>query len=207
MTFQPGANLYGVGVGTRPENVEVPFLSNRAPTTTDTMYPIGKRWVYIGNSEWVLLGQTSTQGTLASTWAQVTSSSGDVQTVLGTANQVTATTVGSTATMSLPNAIITPGTLTTTGNLTVGTAPGAKVLVPTGTNASIGTSAAMTAGTIVVNTTAVTASSIIFVSHNTIAGTAGAVSAPSASRVAGTSFTITSSSNTDTSTVNWWIIN
>lgn len=98
------------------------------------------------------------------------------------------------------------GNVSINGNLSLTTA-GNKINIATGTNASVGTSSAMTAGTIVVNTTAVTANSIIFVSYNTLAGTTGSVSAPSASRVPGTSFTITSSSNTDTSTVNWWIVN
>lgn len=79
--------------------------------------------------------------------------------------------------------------------------------VTTGANTTMGTSGAMTAGAITISTTAVTASSIIFLSANTIAGTAGTLSAPTASIIAGTSFEISSSSSTDTSTVNWWIIN
>lgn len=86
------------------------------------------------------------------------------------------------------------------------TTAGDKLSIATGSNASIGT-ATLAAGTVTVNTTAVTASSIIIVSCNTPGGTQGFLSAPVASIVAGTSFTINSSSNTDTSTVNWWIIN
>ena len=44
MTTQPGANIYTQGFGSRPENVEVPHLDVRAPTTTDVLYPIGKKW-------------------------------------------------------------------------------------------------------------------------------------------------------------------
>lgn len=111
-----------------------------------------------------------------------------------------AITAGTTLTATL-------GDITATnGDLVLGTA-GNKVSIATGADASVGTSAAMTAGAITVATTAVTASSIIFVSHNTLAGTPGAVSAPTGSIVAGTSFDIVSSSNTDTSTVNWWIVN
>lgn len=83
---------------------------------------------------------------------------------------------------------------------------GDKIKIATGSNASIGT-ATLVAGTVTVNTTAVTASSIIMISVNTPGGTQGFVSAPVASIVAGTSFVINSSSNTDTSTINWWIIN
>lgn len=101
----------------------------------------------------------------------------------------------------------TSGAITATnGNLVLGTA-GNKLSIATGANASIGTSAAMTAGTITISTTAVTASSKIFLTANTLAGTPGTLSAPVASITAGTSFVITSSSNTDTSTVNWLIIN
>lgn len=103
--------------------------------------------------------------------------------------------------------VTSAGTITATnGNVVLGTA-GNKLSIATGTNASIGTSAAMTAGTITISTTAVTASSKIFLTANTLGGTPGTLSAPTASIVAGTSFVITSSSNTDTSTVNWWIVN
>ncbi|MFY7883641.1 MAG: hypothetical protein ACOVOV_02215 [Dolichospermum sp.] len=92
------------------------------------------------------------------------------------------------------------------GNISLVTA-GNKIKIATGTNASIGTSAAMVAGTVTVNTTAVTANSRIQLTINTVGGTVGVLSAPTASIIAGTSFVINSSSNTDTSTVNWWIIN
>jgi len=92
-----------------------------------------------------------------------------------------------------------------TGNLALLTA-GNKIKIATGSNASIGT-ATLTAGTVTVNTTAVTANSIIFVSYSTQSGTIGAVSAPTASITAGTSFVINSSNALDTSTVNYWIIN
>jgi len=84
---------------------------------------------------------------------------------------------------------------------------GKKINIATGSNAIAGVSSAMTAGTITISTTAVTASSIIYLSHNTFGGTAGIVSAPTASIIANTSFVINSSSSSDTSTVNWWIVN
>lgn len=75
-----------------------------------------------------------------------------------------------------------------------------------GGNAVCGT-ATLVGGTVTVNTTAVAAGSLIFVSRNTAGGTVGHLNAPVASIVAATSFVINSSSGTDTSTVNWWIIN
>lgn len=83
---------------------------------------------------------------------------------------------------------------------------GDKINIATGSNASVGT-ATLVAGTVTVSTTAVTPSSKIFVSIDTPGGGVGFPSAPSASIVPGTSFVINSSSNTDASTVHWWIIN
>lgn len=123
---------------------------------------------------------------------------------LGTTTFTSNSSVAGTLTVSYAPSRL--GSTTLTGNLSLPTA-GNKLSIATGTNASIGTSSAMVAGTTTVNTTAVTASSKIFLTVNTPGGTQGTLSAPTASIVAGTSFVINSSSNTDTSTVNWWIIN
>lgn len=117
------------------------------------------------------------------------------------------------------------GTKISTNGLTYSTA-GAKILsvrnntteklavgkngqlhTPTGNADSVAGTATLSGGTVTVSTTAVSASSMILVSHNTPGGTMGHLSAPVASIVAATSFVINSSSGTDTSTVNWWIIN
>ena len=90
------------------------------------------------------------------------------------------------------------------GNLSLLTA-GNKLKIATGSNASIGQSGAMTAGSITISTTAVTSSSIIMLVHATVGGTQGILSVGTI--VNGTSFVINSSSATDTGTVNWWIIN
>lgn len=84
--------------------------------------------------------------------------------------------------------------------------PGGKLIIPTSGNASVGT-ATLSSGTVVVNTTKVTSSSIIIVSFNTPSGTQGFLSTPIGSIVNATSFVINSSSGSDNSTVNWWIIN
>ena len=62
-------------------------------------------------------------------------------------------------------------------------------------------------GTVTVSTTAVKTGAKIFLSVNTPGGTQGFLSAPAASITNGVSFVINSTSATDTSTVNWWIIN
>lgn len=110
---------------------------------------------------------------------------------LTTAEDITATTGDITA---------------TAGSINISTA-GQGINIATGADARMGTSAAMAAGTVTVSTTAVAADSVIFLTANTPGGTQGELSAPTGSIVAGTSFVINSSSNTDTSTVNWLIIN
>ena len=94
---------------------------------------------------------------------------------------------------------------TINGNLGLSTV-GGKLNIATGSNAIIGT-ATLSSGTVTVNTTAVTSSSIIYLTCNTPGGTQGFLSAPVGSIVNGTSFTINSSSGSDASTVNWLCIN
>ena len=85
------------------------------------------------------------------------------------------------------------------GDLNLTTA-GNKLKIATGSNASIGTGT-LSAGTVTISTTAVTASSRIF-----LTGTAQHTLYVSAT-VAGTSFTVTSANSSDNSTFNWLIIN
>lgn len=89
-----------------------------------------------------------------------------------------------------------------TGNLALLT-PGNKLKIATGTDASVGTGT-FVAGTATINTTAVTANSLIFIQVATAGGTQGHTSYTT---VPGTSFTVNSTSATETSTFNWFIIN
>jgi hypothetical protein len=72
-----------------------------------------------------------------------------------------------------------------------------------GSNKRMG-QATLTAGTVTVSNTSVTANTRIFLSHAITSGTLGHLHI--SARSAGVSFTITSSSGTDTSTVNWLLI-
>lgn len=72
-----------------------------------------------------------------------------------------------------------------------------------GTNKRMG-QATLVGGTVVVSNTVVTANTRIFLSHANTSGTLGHLYV--SARTAATSFTITSSSGTDTSTVNWLLI-
>jgi hypothetical protein len=92
---------------------------------------------------------------------------------------------------------------TSNGNVVLGTA-GNKITIATGSNASIGT-ATLVGGTVTVATTAALTASKIFVTVVTPGGTQGFLSVPTI--VNATSFDITSTSGTETSTVNWWIVN
>lgn len=99
------------------------------------------------------------------------------------------------------------GILQLSGNLGLNTA-GDKLNIATGTNASIGT-ATLVAGTIEVNTTAVTASSIIMLTGVSTGAppcaTCGDLSVGTIT--AGSKFVINSSLATDTRVVQYWIIN
>lgn len=90
-----------------------------------------------------------------------------------------------------------------TGNLALLSA-GNKIKIATGSNASLGT-ATLVAGTVTVSTTAVTSSSKIFLTHGVAGGTLGVVSVGTITN--GTSFVINSTSASDTSGINWLIIN
>lgn len=250
MTFQPGANLYTQGFGSRPENVEVPHYDSRAPTSTDVLYPLGKHWLWPSNGLWYLSSLSTSAGVTTANWVALSDSDGPIESVVGTTNQVTVTTSQGVATVSLPSAITAPGSLTTTtslaatttvtagtgitsttgnivatagavnagtsmtatlgnitatnGNLSLGTA-GNKIIIATGSNASVGTSGVMsgTPGSVTVATTACSATAKIFYCRATTGGTPGNVSITAQD---GTGFTLTSTDN-ETSTFNWWIIN
>ena len=122
---------------------------------------------------------------------------------------VTATTGNITATAGAVNAgttmTATLGAITATnGNVVLGTA-GNKLVIATGANASVGTSAAMsgTPGAVTVATTACSATAKVFYCRATTGGTPGNLSITAQD---GTGFTLTSTGN-ETSTFNWWIIN
>ncbi len=88
------------------------------------------------------------------------------------------------------------GVALTTGTVDV-TPAGQGLRVAEGSNAKQGTGT-LTAGTVVVANTSVTANSRILLTAQTVGGTAGALAVTA--RTAATSFTVTSSNVADTST-------
>lgn len=91
------------------------------------------------------------------------------------------------------------------GNITLGIA-GNKINITTGTNASIGTGT-LISGTATISTTAVTASSLIFLTDTTTGALTNVGSLTVGTKTAGTSFVVNSTNVLDTSTFNWLIIN
>jgi hypothetical protein len=99
MTFQTGANLYTQGFGSRPENVEIPHIENRAPTAADSNFPIGKPWVNpAANETYVLTSLIIQQGVPTATWvgsgggstsiSQITTDSGTALPIGGDINVI-----------------------------------------------------------------------------------------------------------------------
>lgn len=191
------------------------FTTSGAPSSANINHALGT--LAIDNAAGNIYGLASKSGGTAS-WVLLGGSSGAISAVNGTTNQITANTAGNTVTLSLPSAITAPGSLTATttltatlgnitatnGNLSLATA-GNKIVIATGSNASVGTSSAMsgTPGVVTVATTACSATAKIFYSRATTGGTPGNVSITAQD---GTGFTLTSTGN-ETSTFNWWIIN
>ena len=199
----------------------------RAPTTQDIYNP-GTRWQ---NNAVQPAVQYYTIG--SGIWYELPNTSFGVSSVAGTTNQITASpTVGSVV-LSIPSVFVAPGSIASTTTVTGGTGviattgnvtstagnlvatignlnlngPTSKINISAATpaSASIGTSAVLSTGTVTVATTAVTAASKIFLTRAVAGGTLGNLSVGTIT--AGTSFTITSDGATDTSTVNWLIIN
>lgn len=203
MSTPNSANVYTQGFGSKP--IVGAIVSTVAPGTTfSPAWHLGQEWINTSaNAIYILTSISTSGGVTTPTWTLLEAASGAINSVTGTANQVTASTTSGAVTLSTPSTFIAPGSIASTTGITVGT----KLSVTTGANASVGTSAAMTSGAVTVANTSVTASSLIFV----IPAALGTVTSPQAAYIsaksAGVSFTITSASATDTSTWNYWIIN
>lgn len=96
------------------------------------------------------------------------------------------------------------GNVTLNGNLDLNTA-GNKLEIATGSNASAGQVSLGFGGAATVNTTAVTSSSLIFLSHASNPSVIGTLYVSSIS--SGNNFVIASDNAFDVSKVNWWIVN
>lgn len=178
----------------------------------------GSAWQLVSYSagvpQWVALGGGASA---VATINGLSPTAGNIV-IAGTSNQLTATSAGSTVTLSTPSVFTAPGSVTATttvtatlgaitatnGNVVLGTA-GNGIVVKAGTNARIG-AATLTAGSSgSIANTSVTANTKIFTSVSAL----GTVTAPQAmliTKSAGVGFTITSADATDTSTVDWFMV-
>lgn len=136
--------------------------------------------------------------------------------LLGTTNQITVTGTAASheVTFSLPMHIVTPGDVTVSQILQV--ANGYDLFFPTAGSkitfsdlvdpaCSIGRATFLSAGSVTVNCTSVTAASLIFLTPQGSAATTKTYCVGNI--VAGATFEIFSSDASDTTVVNWWVIN
>jgi hypothetical protein len=212
MTIQSQNSYYGPNVGVGYQNVEIPHIDTRAPTIYDIKFPIGKRWIdQENNASYTLTSTSSIGGEMQATWKQDGGLTDGILSIVTDSGTVTPTngviqfngiqqcaTSGTGTTMQVAYSLNPDFVNTTVAHLF---------------NSSVGKSYAtagqvtLAAGTATINSTDVTSASLIFLTVASL----GTVSAPQALYVSAisqnTSFTITSASNTDTSTVNWFFIN
>ncbi len=144
---------------------------------------------------------TYTTSTRTLTIATATNS---VPGVLSAADHTTYSGYAATIALKAPLAspVFTGDVNASTGNILASTL-GKGLQVKTGTNSKIGT-IALVSGTATVANTSITANSRIFLTSQTDGGTPGWLRV--SAKTVNTSFVITSSSNTDTSTIAWLII-
>lgn len=153
--------VYGIGQALIPV-LPPPLPFENAPTSNQTNYEIGQMvftppqtptafYLYGGGGNWI----------------QIADSDGPIESVLGTANQITVTTVSGVATVSLPSAITTPGSLTTTTTLAAGTSLSA------GTTITAGTGITSTTGNITATAGAVNAGTSMTATLGNITATNG----------------------------------
>jgi hypothetical protein len=200
-TFASGMNMSGQSY---QPSIEF-YLGSTTPTTTNALFLQNQsiygtndlllQWVMTAGSQFAVLEAFAAKNLVLSTGGSTYPVSFAVNRTLLVDVTTTSMNPHTTGTYSLGTSSLVYK------NLYIN-----KAFITTGSNASIGT-AVLVAGTVTVSTTAVTASSIIFLTCQVL-GTVTVASALSIGTVtAGTSFVINSAVVTDTSTIGWWIIN
>lgn len=168
MSFPQGAALYSQNAGIVPAGLNNVLVLQSAPTSSTINGPagallVGQRAVVPNSSVWELIGFTSGPTGTSANWVQLSSSSGDVLSItgtanqivassptgdvtlsmsanyiLGTANQITSTPSSGSTTLSLPSALVAPGSFTAlSGNITA--ANGNLTILTLGRKLSIAT--------------------------------------------------------------------
>ena len=92
MTAPVPAMLYTRSFGSRSDNV--PVIANVAPSSTQTNYPLGQRWINsVTNIEYSLTSFSSVGGSLSATWTPSGSSSLQISSAAGAGPLVAGTLV------------------------------------------------------------------------------------------------------------------
>lgn len=187
---QPNQNLYGVAIGSSVGTSQFVNYVNSAPgpTTINSpagiVYPIGAIVVWPNNGSWQLLGYTTIGGPLVANWLQILNATGDIVSVTGTANEITASTTAGAVTLSIPTTFIAPGSIASTTTLTGGTGITATTGNITATNGNFVSSAAGDGIVLNSGTASGTTSA-------TLNGRSGQITITTPSIVAGAQFTFT----------------
>ena len=120
--FQPGAVLYVQSWGSRPENVEVPIIQNRAPATTDVSV-VGKRWIdSTNNASYDLTSLSSSGNIVSATWVGVGGGSSQISTLTGNSGGALSPTAGNINILGAGALAFSGSGSTLTGSITPGTA-------------------------------------------------------------------------------------
>lgn len=210
----------------------VPVVTIRAPASTDIRGPYGsfkpsQIWVdTVGNDAYILVSLSSSSGLVSANWQAIGGDAGTVNSIAGTANQISASGATGSVTLSIPSSFSAPGSITAAGNITstggniqasggniiggnfevngeLNLTSSSKIFIPTGAASSAG-QGTMANGTLVIATTAVTANSLIFYSRRIASGTLGELALDTITP--GTGFTILSTEPED-ATFDWFILN
>lgn len=209
-------------------------VASTAPTISQNQQSVGTFWLVPEPSTGNLYYLAGFNGGVPQ-WELISSGSGTVIAVNGTASQITANTAAGVVTLSLPVALVAPGSVTATttltatlgnitatnGNIVRGTAGNKDVYSSVATTIAAGANSAGTvtlvAGEAVVATTAVTANSQIRLYRQGVGATGAAAlgSLTILTRSAGVSFSIravqpanaTAAQTTDVSVIGWEIVN
>lgn len=128
--------VYGIGQALIPV-LPPPLPFENAPNSNQTNYEIGQV-VYtppgVATDFYIYAG--------AGNWIHLVDSDGPILSILGTANQITATNVAGVVTLSIPATFIAPGSIASTTTIAAGTA------LSSGTTITSGTSITATLGNI-----------------------------------------------------------
>jgi trimeric autotransporter adhesin len=149
-----------------------PVISlSAAPSSSMTQYPLGTfAIVPTSNSVYQLTSFSSSNSVVTANWTLLASNGGDVVAVVGTTNEITATTSSGTVTLSIPSTFVAPGSIASTTTLTGGTG----ITATTGNIVATAGNITTTAGSITSATTlTATSGAITATNGNLVLATAG----------------------------------